>query len=61
MQFSNNTSKAPHIDLSVIAHAQYDLWCSIVPALYIGVDGFVLETAGAEINDTNAGFVGLFQ
>lgn len=61
MQFRNDTPKAPNINLPIIAHAKNHLWRPVISALNIGVDGFALKAAGAEIDDTDAGFVGLFE
>lgn len=61
MKFSNDTSKTPNIDFSIIRQTKNNFWSSIVSALNISVDSLFLKTTWAEIDYFNPWFIGLFQ
>ena len=51
VQFSDDASETPNVYLAVVGQAQDDFWGTVVPALDVGVDCLVLETAGTEVDD----------
>ena len=54
VQFSDDAAEAPNVEFAIVGQAEDDLGGAVVPALDVGVDGFVLEAAGAEVDDLDA-------
>jgi hypothetical protein len=61
VQFCDDASEAPDVDFAIVGQAEDHFGGAVVPALDVGVDGFVLEAAGAEVDDLDARLVHLLQ
>jgi hypothetical protein len=61
MEFGDDAAERPDIDFAIVRQTEDDLWCSVVSALDVCVDGLALETGGAKIYDFDAGFVHFFK
>jgi hypothetical protein len=51
VEFSQDTSKAPHIDCHVVVHAENDLRGSVESTLDVGIDFLVFEAATTKVDD----------
>ena len=54
MQLSNDTSKTPDIDFSVIGKTKDDLGSTVVSALDIGVDGLSFKATRTKVDNFNS-------
>lgn len=61
MQLSDYASEAPHIYFSIVGDAQDDFGSSIVSALNVRVNSFLLETTGPKVNNLDSWLIGLLQ
>lgn len=54
MEFGYDAAEGPDVDLAVVGQPEDYFRGAVVPALDIGVNGLILEAAGAEIDDLDA-------
>lgn len=51
VKLSQDTANAPHINCNSVTHAEDNLWRAVESRLNVGIDLFILEAAGTEIDD----------